>query len=128
MAEIQEGLCERIDLRQLSVFDGAAGLSESGKDRSGNVGLGDIATYGHALAEMGTDQWSGWTFAKDGARHFDDPENVSEGLWEKIWTDDAGMAGGITGQTVGGKQTEAGGFIKGTATEAAGMDPAGIEL
>ena len=38
------------------------------------------------------------------------------------------MAGGITGQTVGGKQTEAGGLIKGTATEDAGMDPAGIEL
>lgn len=53
---------------------------------------------------------------------------MSEGLWKKIWPDDAEMAGGITGQTVGGKQTEAGGLIKGTATEAAGMDPAGIEL
>ena len=53
---------------------------------------------------------------------------MSEGLWKKIWTDDAGMAGGITGQTVGGKQTEAGGFIERTATEAARMDPAGTEL
>ena len=26
MAEVQERLCERIELRQLSVFDGAAGL------------------------------------------------------------------------------------------------------
>ena len=75
MAEVQERLCERIELRQLSVFDGAAGLSEPGNDRSGSVGLGDIATCDYALAERGTDRWRGRTFTKDGAGYSDDPEN-----------------------------------------------------
>ena len=78
--------------------------------------------------KWGRIRWRGRTFTKDGAGYSDDPENVSEGLWKKIWADDAGMAGGTAGQTVGGKQTEAGGFIERTATEDAGMDPAGIEL